>query len=129
MIITIQKDIKEKDVQNLLCNAFEGGSNYWYSIVKQIKPKTFIYRTDHEQIFPHLDYPINPTGFLIIKDNLAEPGERQLYSLSPKVLLNGLQIMAKDYPNHFNDFITEQDDATTGDVFLQCCLFKKVIYG
>jgi hypothetical protein len=41
----------------------------------------------------------------------------------------GLQIMAKDYPNHFADLVNETGDATTDDVFLQCCLFGELIYG
>jgi hypothetical protein len=42
---------------------------------------------------------------------------------------NGLQVMADKYPNHWHDFINDNEDATTGDVFLQCCLYGEVIFG
>lgn len=44
-------------------------------------------------------------------------------------LVNGLRLMASDQPRHFADFVAENDDAITGDVFLQCVLLKAVIYG
>jgi hypothetical protein len=33
------------------------------------------------------------------------------------------------YRSHFGDMIGETGDATTGDVFLQCCLLGEVVYG
>jgi hypothetical protein len=44
-------------------------------------------------------------------------------------LVNGLRLMAEKEPRHFADFMQENDDAVTGDVFLQCVLLKAVIYG
>ncbi len=44
-------------------------------------------------------------------------------------LITGLRVMAQDYPTHFEAFMTENDDAITGDVFLQCVVFGEVIYG
>jgi hypothetical protein len=40
-----------------------------------------------------------------------------------------LRLMAEKEPRHFADFMQENDDAVTGDVFLQCVLLKAVIYG
>jgi hypothetical protein len=37
--------------------------------------------------------------------------------------------MAREYGRHFSDMIAENDDATTADVFLQCCLFGELVYG
>jgi hypothetical protein len=42
---------------------------------------------------------------------------------------SGLQVMADKYPKHFADFMSEEDDCVTADVFLQCCLFGDIIYG
>jgi len=39
------------------------------------------------------------------------------------------KVMHDDYPSHYGDAISENDDAGTGDVYLQCCLFGEVIYG
>ncbi|MAH60585.1 MAG: hypothetical protein CMB95_07135 [Flavobacteriaceae bacterium] len=41
----------------------------------------------------------------------------------------GLEIMAENYPRHFNDFINQSGDAITSDVMLQCMVLRDVIYG
>lgn len=134
----IQTEIPIKRVQDLLCNAFEGGSNYWYLIEEFHKPTRF----DHyswdapepgraQEVFKHLDYPTNPGGYLIVSDAKLE-GEIDKVSkrrLNLASIEEGLKVMAEKYPRHFADFMTEHDDAITGDVFLQCCLFGEVVYG
>lgn len=40
----------------------------------------------------------------------------------------GVAAMAKQEPKHFADMMNEDDDATTADVFMQCCAFGKVVY-
>jgi hypothetical protein len=42
---------------------------------------------------------------------------------------HGLQVMANQYPRHWNNFINDNEDADTGDVFLQCCLWGEVVLG
>lgn len=44
-------------------------------------------------------------------------------------LVLGLRRMADKYPKHFDNFMQENEDAITGDVFLQCVVFGEVIYG
>ena len=51
------------------------------------------------------------------------------YTLDRAGIEKGLLIMKSVYPRHFGDAIAENDDATTGDVFLQCCLFGEVVFG
>ena len=41
----------------------------------------------------------------------------------------GLELMRDEYPRHFADLVEEQDDAITGDVWLQLAVFGEVIYG
>lgn len=41
----------------------------------------------------------------------------------------GLSLMSRDYPNHFADFMAENEDAETADVFVQCCIFGNIVYG
>ena len=37
--------------------------------------------------------------------------------------------MGEHYPWQMENLLQENDDAETSDVFLQCCLFGKVIFG
>lgn len=128
--ITIKKDIPLDSISSLLCSALEGGSNYWYEIDQFVKPETFTFLSDegdNPQIFKHIDYPLNKGGAVII--SVPEDEDGKTYTLDLQSIEKGLKIMAKDYPNHFNDFLNNNDDACTGDVFLQCCLFEEVIFG
>ena len=49
--------------------------------------------------------------------------------MQAKKIKRGLTVMAKKERKHFVDFLNEDYDETTADVFLQCCLFGEVIYG
>ena len=125
--VKITHQISRQRISDLLCSAFEGGSNYWYVIEKFIQPETLNFRTDEEEIFKHLDYPLNEGGAILIGDNEDEDAGTKRLDL--KSIQKGLRTMAKKYPRHMSDFLNENDDAGTGDVFLQCCLFGDVIYG
>ena len=63
-----------------------------------------------------------------IKDFETDSENNNIHILDLKKVKRGLTAMAKKEPQHFTDFIREDFDQTTGDVFLQCCLFGKVIY-
>jgi hypothetical protein len=41
----------------------------------------------------------------------------------------GLKLMAEKHSTHFADFIAENEDAITADVFFQCVVLKDVVYG
>lgn len=51
------------------------------------------------------------------------------YRLDRAALLRGSDLMAEKFPHHFANVITENADAETGDVYLQCCLFGGIVYG
>lgn len=125
--INVKHEISLDRIANLLCSAFEGGSNYWYQIDKFIKPTNMTFQTDEDQIFRHLDYPLNEGGALIISD--IEGDEDKPKRLDMEAIKKGLQIMAEKYPRNMGDFLNDNDDAETGDVFLQCCIFGDAIYG
>lgn len=123
--IPITIEIPLERVQDLLCNALEGGSNYWY-IIKKVK---YPFKQTKESLkieFEHLELPFR--GGVLVFGDLEDPKREDTY-LTLRTIEEGLQLMATKFPCHFADFILENDDAITGDVFLQCCLFKDVIYG
>lgn len=117
-------------MENLLCSALEGGSNYWYLINKSFKPKNFKNTREGEEKFTHLSYPMNEGGALSISVMLEvdEDQSGKEYTLNLEALQKGMKIMAEKYPHHFSDFLADNDDSTTGDVFLQCALFGEILY-
>ena len=125
--VTVNHQISLDRISNLLCSAFEGGSNYWYEIQKFVEPKTITFRTDEDQVYKHLDYPLNDGGAVIVGDIEDEDSEPKRLDLN--AIKKGIQIMAEKYPRHMSDFLNDNDDADTGDIFLQCCLFGEAIYG
>lgn len=107
--ISIRSHIKLEDIESLLDSASRG-SSYWCE--------------------NDLGYESNVK--LAVSDKgytLEDIEEENTHILDIKKIKKGLTVMAKKEPRHFADFISEDYDQTTGDVFLQCCLFGKVIYG
>jgi len=49
--------------------------------------------------------------------------------LNCETIQRGLNLMADKYSSHLLDIVEGNEDASTSDVFLQCCLFGKVLYG
>lgn len=139
--IGVMKYFTMEDIQNLLCCAFEGGSNYWYIIEEFHKPTEFLHYADKDvseknrQIYRHLDYPVNPGGYIVVSDArlIEDEGGDESDCTKTKIdieaLNKGLQIMSNLYPWHFANVGTPKEDAETGDVFLQCCVFGKLVYG
>lgn len=129
--VTTTTNIPLERVADLLCNAFEGGSNYWAVIKKKKEPKAFDlhfrYMADlFERPCSYTDYPLNIGGYLVVGDI---EGDMKDEVLDLGTIQHGLNIMASQYPRHWNDFINNNDDADTGDVFLQCCLYGEVVFG
>jgi hypothetical protein len=58
-----------------------------------------------------------------------EDGDK--FTLNKAAIIRGKELMATDpqYSSHYADVLRENDDADTGDVFLQLCLFGEVVYG
>lgn len=136
--LTIPVDVSIQNIQDTLCSAFEGGSNYWYRIEEFGKPdKIENYSTrwsedEKPTVFKHLDYPTNPGGYLIVSDKPIARGEglKPTYTrVDLESIQKGISVMAKKYPHHFKNFVSDDGDAETGDVLLQCIVFGKIVYG
>lgn len=136
--LTVTTRIGLDRIGDLLCCAFEGGVGYWCTIVKKIPPaapveawKVRAFAEDlgkpqgnGHTVYPHIEYPVNG-GSLVLR---AEDDPKR-YTLDMAAIERGLAVMAEKYPKHFADFVAENDDAETADVFLQCCLFGEIVYG
>lgn len=138
--IIVSVPINMGRVADLLCSAVDPGYeaiHYWGEVQGRVEPTSWtfdarpVYKTPEEaeaNINVHYRhyYPFNKGGALIIRDN-EDDGEN--YTLDFSAIEKGLSIMARDFPKHFGDFLDDNDDNDTADVFVQCCLFGDVIYG
>lgn len=130
MNIETEKEVKDEDIINLICTAFEGGINYWAGIQSKCRPENV--KAPLDNILGSWEgycywFPLYPGGSIQLKNN--EEVKRKCKPLNSKTIAKGFQVMSEKYPKHFNDFISDNADATTADVFIQCCVFEDVIYG
>jgi len=114
-------------VSSLIASALEGGSNYWYSIVRKNKK----HESDR---FMH-DIVLNG-GSLIITDQDPNDSEGAEYTLDYAAVRRGverlLKMRTKDGKRMHRqalNLIGDNADAETADCFLQLALFGEVMYG
>lgn len=120
--------VNERDVADLICTAFEGGIGYWCKIVGYKKPeKVWTWNSDDAHVYRYVQYPMSEGGAVILKD--VEGEDDAELTLDMAAIRHGLSVMASKYPRRWTDFVDDNADAFTGDVFIQCCLFGEVIYG
>jgi hypothetical protein len=131
---SVVKNITEQEVAELLCAGMEGGIGYWAKIVDYDKPPRFFYTLDGfkedgtpKHVYKHIDYALNPGGAVYIEEE--ECDDPVPLKIDREALQGGLEVMAEKYPKHFADFVEGNEDATTGDVFIQCCVFGRIVYG
>ena len=118
---TVPESVNVERVKGLLCSAFEGGSNYWYMDLDVHQWPDGVSRRGAW----HMEVPVVEGGVLSLVDKYE--GDEHLLDLAK--ITKGLAIMREKYPRHWSNFATENDDAETADVFLQCCVFDDIIYG
>lgn len=133
MDIQVNISIKDETIITLISDMLIG-ANYWayvkdscldtlYNSYPELRGKYY-----EETIFNW----IKNGGIIVIVDEEAEAE----YSVGLPEIKNAIALIVELFPQHFLDIVTENDDATTGDVFLQCCCFpeqirkdKDLIYG
>jgi hypothetical protein len=136
MKLTIERDYPDQRIRDLLTSAFEGGSNYWYQILRyEYAPGlTAADFKEGGKMQPPGGYN-HPCQLVPLTEGCAvcvvdkEGTDTKVYRLDRTAIAKGLHTMSEKYPKHFADWLTEHDDADTGDCFLQCCLFGDLVYG
>lgn len=115
-------------VSDLISTAFEGGSNYWASVVSTQAPTKITFRSElfASDAEPHryYDWPLNEGGSVTIDADGESEGELNLQSIE-----KGLELLAEKYPDRFVAICDEDYDAEDADVFLQLVILNEVVFG
>lgn len=130
MTVKVMKtdQVDEQRVADLLCNAFEGGIDYWCRIVGYRKPEVIFKWEmfgDEDTVYRYVQYPMSEGGAVMLCD-VEDPSDK--WELTREKVEQGLNVMATKYPRHYKNWMEENDDAETGDVFVQCALFGELVY-
>lgn len=113
--LQLDVEIPAERVEDLLSMFTDGHSGYWAS------PILLPFREDG-----YLDTKavIEGESTIALVDRLEDVD----YVIGKEEIERGLQRMATDYPNHLADVKADNSDAITADVFIQCCVFDKLVY-
>lgn len=118
--------ITNRKAADLICIAFEGGSGYWAEIEGYQDPEKITNPWGNEYAPRYVSYPFSEGGVVIVRD--MEDNKDLI--LDKAAIERGKKAFEDDkFIHHYMNAIKENDDAETGDVFLQLCLFGDVIYG
>jgi len=121
-MLQVNARVSNQQIADQLITAFEGGINYWCRNVRVMRDDGV--RLSDNDIMDRPDDLERCTIEVYEIDGGIEPRTLKYADFKP-----GLEVMAKDYPEHFANLITDNGDADTADIFMQCCLFGEVIYG
>jgi len=138
----VEIDIYDSRVLELLTCAIEGGSNYWCAI-KTYKTNSQLIgqkqiNVDGVMLSRCLALPFIPDCAVLFCDATGEDtGPDEPWVLDYPALQRGLRLLlmsrtkdGKIIPTrHTEAFLSENEDAETGDVFLQLCLFGEIVFG
>ena len=96
----------DQDVLDLIITGVEGGIGYWSTL-----------------------HQYTPDEFNTVVSEDCDGSEVVPIRLTKEDCYKGLNLMAQKQPRHFDDFVNDNYDAETGDVFIQFCLLGDVVYG
>jgi hypothetical protein len=128
----IEIEVTEQRIADLLCAGMEGGINYWARIIEYHEPPALTFRAYPDLgggSFPHVDYPLNYGGSVLLESVEGDVNGETRFTLTRGGIERGIVTMQRVAPRHFANWLAERDDAETGDVFIQCCLFGRVVFG
>jgi hypothetical protein len=130
---TVTTKVDYNDILNLIINAFDTAIGYWcrdadphYPEGFDVKKIPWLKRKVEWKYTRKLYFcPLVPGGRLEMHDTVED---KTVY-MDLESVQRGIDVMSKKYPQHWSDFLSQNDDAITADVFIQCCVFGEAIYG
>jgi hypothetical protein len=130
MNVTVIFDIPEQRIADLMVTAIETGISrdwcggvYWHS-------------KDYDGDLPQgpdrevwYSLPETYQGVFTIEILEGEDDDEQSHIVNREGFEKAFRLMAENHPSHFADFLADNEDADTADVFLQLLALGEVVYG
>ena len=135
MDITI--NIPSQRIADLMTTAIECANDTWCKAVLLMEPvrgSSYPEYTDsmgHKSKLWYCDPALYDNGFVLhIIETVEGDGEEDVIHIKNKDdVVKALVALANKHPNDFGDFMTENEDGITADLFLQYLTFGEVVYG
>lgn len=132
-MLTLEHFLTREGLVDLLSVATYG--NYW--------PDVKLYKSDYEKgLFDECECLEDKWAVALLQgrglvvydryeeeSELNEGEEPKKYRVKLADVRRGLEKMRDEHPRHWADLVEENDDAITGDVWLQLTVFNELIYG
>jgi hypothetical protein len=103
MTVTAPIEIKNEDLSDIICSAFEGGSNYWLGGTKKIFAEG---KTAEDYEYPLYEIPFDG-GTVMVKDG---HGDFDPKPLNAETIQKALKIIAEKWRWHFDNIINDNAD-------------------
>lgn len=132
MNVSVTVKVSKDVIKDLLTGAIEGGSNYWGlfrcdpAYESSITPESSKEYGVFEGTYFYPMYSIDHPGYCL---QVRDVEDAKTYMVSYEDLENGLKVISEKYPRFLSDIIQENWDAETADAFMQCAVFRDIIYG
>ena len=114
--------ISKQTLSDVICAGIEGGIQYWADIMNVTAPE----KVTFPEATKLLTACMNKGGVVHIAD---VEDESEQWELTYEKLKAGLEVMKTKYPWHYKNITSDNADAETGDVLIQCALFGEIVFG
>jgi hypothetical protein len=147
----LNRKFTKEDIINLFVTSLEGGSNYWYYMELPDSINSYGDSTSEAvgnfilkggtvpfydvEMISDIEYrkkegEYNIQGDIVNQKELDKDYEEALLGyVDMDSILEGINIIKKDYPEVWENILLEQEDASDADVFLQLCVMGEVVFG
>jgi hypothetical protein len=147
----LNRKLTKEDIINLFVTSLEGGSNYWYHMELPDNINSYGDSTSEAvgnfimkggtvpfydvEMIGDIEYrkkrgEYNIQGDIVNQKELDKDYEEALLGyVDMDSILEGINIVKKDYPDVWENILLGQEDASDADVFLQVCVMGEVVFG
>ena len=120
--------LNRERVSDLLVGALEGGSNYWYDMPDLKEVKRYTKSMVGSPLVDKIINAVYDHNVSVDIYDIEDPDEI-LGTFNLENIKRGEEIMLKEYPKHFANILSENDDAETADVWFQLVVLGEIVYG
>ena len=136
MTIILKHTIDYDAFENLIVTAWEGGINYWADISYESLHEMNLYAEKNgfsgepfSVRFAKFIWDGNSATIVDVEQDFYHDGQEEIIGkIDLCSIKKGWEIFSKER-HHFYDFLTDNIDATTADIWFQCCSLGEAVYG